>query len=490
MDITLNLPIRCERCAQEFQLAVPQLIHLGRQPELRKRLIQETIWQQPCPKCGMWVMAPAPLAVWDAANRRLIMYVPQQFAGQEGAVLQAKQLGEALTESLPTDERSAIRESVLVTNFGEYVDLMLDGFLDRLAEVGVRAEGVWEQIYQRLKSQDRRELLSLLHDCGGDNNPTFLKALSENDRLAAAMRRALDPDQKLYTTELEELIREVTYPDVVPSVDRRVASAAHVMRMCAGNDELRSIVGRMLTAINEGLEKATAADAGAAERLLNVALKELDFDAHRAERAILQHNLGTFLSRRAGGHDTKAREQAIGLYTQAIVALGEDLLPDLAGEAYMNLSRILLTREVGDVQENQESACQHLQNALACFEDAGLVPQQFEIHRLLAKFYQHRQTGDPADNVDLAIAHLKAALELPPGSCSTLNEWRSSLEDLARLYMFRDRGQPCVNRDLAIDLLDIALDDRFHVDHPGELLTLHLNIANALLERPSVPGHK
>lgn len=482
MDAFVEVPIRCPNCRSGLETVLQQLIDLGKEPQLRRALVQATIHQRTCPQCGALVAVPVPMAAWDPVNQRVIMRVPEELSGQEGAVIRARQLAHSLLELLPAADRQAVRESVLPSSYGEYVDLLLEGFLDRPEEAGLRAEGAWQELYQRLGRDDRRELLTLLHECGGENNPTFLKALSQRHRLNAAIRRALDPDEKLYSRELEHLIREVTYPDVAPPPARRVQLAARVIHMCGANVELRSITEGMRLAILEELKTAAALDRTTGRALLDVAMEELKDDSHRAERAILLHDYGSCLANQEDGNDNQAREEAIGLYLRAIATLGDDLLPDLVGEANKNLAQILLSRKAGDPAENLALAKERLQDALARFEDAGLVKRQVEVNRLLADLCVRLQTEDPADSQDRAIAHLHAALHLPNGF-PNLAEIRSVLSELVGLYMCRVNGPRRHNLELAIQLCELAFSEPYRADDPRDQWDTHVNLAQLLIER-------
>jgi len=111
--------------------------------------------------------------------------------------------------------------------------------------------------------------------------------------------------------------------------------------------------------------------------------------------------------------------------------------------------------------------------------ELGLGVVVGEIHALLADAFRQRATGDPGDNIDIAIDHTVGALAaaLDPAH-------RVSLQmNLAVLVASRKKGDPAENSEDGVAILRGALD-QLDDTSPGDLrATVQTNLARALQVR-------
>ena len=73
-----QVPIHCETCQKSFDYTIYQNVNVTETPELKEKLINQTVFQCTCPHCGQKYFIPYILNYQDMDKKILIHFYPKE----------------------------------------------------------------------------------------------------------------------------------------------------------------------------------------------------------------------------------------------------------------------------------------------------------------------------------------------------------------------------------------------------------------------------
>ncbi len=140
--------------------------------------------------------------------------------------------------------------------------------------------------------------------------------------------------------------------------------------------------------------------------------------------------------------------------------------------------------ETGSRAENIELAIAAYKAALEKLTPTASGEEWATTQNNLGNAYSDRILGERAENIELAIAAFSAALEVRTKS-DFPKQWASTQNNLGNAYLYRISGNRAENIELAIAAFSAALEVRTKSDFPEQWASTQNNLGNAYLYRIS-----
>ncbi len=175
----MQTQINCPNCGTPFAAEVTQIIDVGRQPELKQKLLSGQLNVAVCPACGSGGQLASAMLYHDPAHELFMMYVPQEL--QMDQLQQEQYIGrltrEVLDRTPPEERRAYMLQPTTV--------LTMQSFMENVLET----EGITKDMIERQRKQ--ADLLNTLAKADKDVADHLLKErASEIDETFFAMLRS------------------------------------------------------------------------------------------------------------------------------------------------------------------------------------------------------------------------------------------------------------------------------------------------------------
>lgn len=164
----ITIQANCPACGAPIKAEVRQVVDVGQEPELKRRLLRGQLNVSTCPSCSSRVAVATPLAYHDPEEELFLILIPSQMtlSGEE----QDKTIGELtnlVMDSLPPEQRKGYL-------FQPKTFFSLDTLISEI----LRAEGITDEMLQdqMQKGELLRELLNQLGD-----EEAFTKLVRDNE---------------------------------------------------------------------------------------------------------------------------------------------------------------------------------------------------------------------------------------------------------------------------------------------------------------------
>lgn len=198
-------------------------------------------------------------------------------------------------------------------------------------------------------------------------------------------------------------------------------------------------------------------------------------------------DLGIAFANRLKGDTAENQDRSIQCYEAALEVWNPEVHPHEWASAQLNLAIALCRRIKGNRAENIERAIAGFQLALEAQAKAELPPARMQefvssIHLSLAQAFKERVMGSHAENVERAIRHCEAALELLSPEFMPA-EWADAQVSLADALLQRADGDRSNNIEEAIGHYQPALEVLTPSGTPHLWAAAKVNLANAYLAR-------
>lgn len=198
-------PVQCPVCQNPVTVPVESIIDVGRQPELKMRLLEGRLNVFPCSSCGNVLALTTPLLYHDGSKELLFCLTPANANVQGGDTEKViGSLTNALMNSLPPEERKAYL-------FQPKTFLTMESMIEAILE----ADGITKEMIEAQKA--KFNLINTLMEAKDDN--TKLKSIvAENEKLldreffrllGSLMVAAQNDDQKEAVQDLIVLQRKL-----------------------------------------------------------------------------------------------------------------------------------------------------------------------------------------------------------------------------------------------------------------------------------------
>ncbi|MGW0410158.1 CHAT domain-containing protein [Streptomyces collinus] len=242
----------------------------------------------------------------------------------------------------------------------------------------------------------------------------------------------------------------------------RGASAAGGPRVCrvkprrsAPPPEVLRIGAELMASGRGGLGRSLS-DRPLAEELARLAERALELLGDRDQpelRDDLEMTLGMMLSTANRGQDVVGLERAIGLLLRRARGISREEDPRRWAVALYELARAYGQRYTGDVHANQELAIRHLRAALEETDPERDAGTWARVRSELAKVLIDQGTQSAPGQIEEAIGLLEPVVaRLDPARDKEL--WCDAQSFLAGAYNVRHQGDPAVNRERVVRLYE------------------------------------
>lgn len=208
---------------------------------------------------------------------------------------------------------------------------------------------------------------------------------------------------------------------------------------------------------------------------------------HPFDWATAQMNLAIALCRRIRGSRADNIERAIAGFKLALEAQERAKLPparmrEFVSSINLSLARAFLERVRGSRSENVEQAIKHCEAALELLSPELMPVKWADAQISLANALLERSEGDRSMNIERAIEHYKPALEaLTPSGTPHL--WAGAKVNLANAYLARLGDNPPDNVERAISLCREVLAVVPPAAMPEEWVAAQMALGQALTNR-------
>lgn len=152
----MNTPITCPRCRTSYQAEVHQIIDIGLQPELKRRMLNGQLNVAVCPKCGAGGEIATPMIYHDPEHQLFMVYVPNELNFNQ---IQREQLIGRLTREVMDNTPPERRKAYM---FQPQQILTMQTFMEKVLET----EGITREMVERQRKQ--AELLQTLATASPD----------------------------------------------------------------------------------------------------------------------------------------------------------------------------------------------------------------------------------------------------------------------------------------------------------------------------------
>jgi tetratricopeptide (TPR) repeat protein len=187
-----------------------------------------------------------------------------------------------------------------------------------------------------------------------------------------------------------------------------------------------------------------------ATRSLDLALSVITADSDPQGWYRAHYSRGpAYLFLRSGDRRDNLRRSLESLHI-AIAATPHDQAPDARATFEVCAGQALFE------SDEIEAAITAFENTLATMPASWRPPSWRLANRYLGQAYLDRRTGDPDENIDLAIARLTVVQQSLPVPDDP-NAWTVAYANLGNAYQLTRRGERARNRDKAIECFEAAL---------------------------------
>ena len=128
-----QVPIHCETCQKSFDYTIYQNVNVTETPELKEKLINQTVFQCTCPHCGQKYFIPYILNYQDMDKKILIHFFPKEEEMQKE--LQQVLIDDQTTNQDFLDSGYAVRYVGSCDEFFEKLCIAEEGYDDRIIEI-------------------------------------------------------------------------------------------------------------------------------------------------------------------------------------------------------------------------------------------------------------------------------------------------------------------------------------------------------------------
>ncbi|MFO7944964.1 MAG: CpXC domain-containing protein [Anaerolineales bacterium] len=154
----------CPNCQQPIAVEVTQVVDVGKDPQMKQRLLSGSMNTIQCPHCGFQGQLPTPLVYHDPDKELLLTYNPPEAGlSMEERERKMAPLLKKVTQELPPEERKGYL-------FQPQTMMSMDSLVKRvLKEDGITEEDIEDQekkvrLLQKLLSRDGKELNELIQE--------------------------------------------------------------------------------------------------------------------------------------------------------------------------------------------------------------------------------------------------------------------------------------------------------------------------------------
>lgn len=261
--------LTCPNCRSPMQAQVFTLVDVGRQPELKARLLAGQLNASVCGSCGYPVMLAAPLVYHDAAKQLCLIHFPQQLNARPEE--QERFIGDATGVLMRTLPQGAPRGYLLAPRRFLTLTSLVDAVLE--------ADGISKEVIEAQRA--RVELISALAEAYEQGEEALAAAAAEvRDRLdyeffttltafAEASAQSGQAESAEMLAGLRDSLLAITGFDEGAGADAEedLDTAEAVTRLAdAPEEELESLIGELRPAIDYGFFEELAARIEAAAR--------------------------------------------------------------------------------------------------------------------------------------------------------------------------------------------------------------------------------
>lgn len=240
LPAVLELDLACPQCGQPMHASLPQQIDLQLQPQRRAKIVQRTLHDAECPHCRSLITVPMAIAVWEPLQRLVLTWHPQD-GDALGWQTRVDGLVAGLRKALPGSANARRQDCA---THGALANALLEGFWDTPESAGLQAQGLWRKVFPLLPAPSRIRALDLLAE--GDQK-ALLEEAERDPALGAALRRASDPQQQVFTPTLEAALQAVHLRDSLEPAGL-IDSLAVGLVECARNPSTTAHVNNRLHA--------------------------------------------------------------------------------------------------------------------------------------------------------------------------------------------------------------------------------------------------
>nr|MBA2723571.1 hypothetical protein [Methylibium sp.] len=200
LPTALVLEMACPQCGQALHARLPQAIDLQLQPQRRAQIVQRTLHDVACPHCRSLISVATAIAVWEPLQRLVLTWHPQD-GDAKGWQTRVDGVVASLRRAQPA---SAKAKRQACATHGALANALLEGFWDAPESAGLQARGLWRNVFPLLPAASRIRALDLL---GEGDQKALLEEAERDPALSAALRRASDPQQQVFTPTLEAALQ-------------------------------------------------------------------------------------------------------------------------------------------------------------------------------------------------------------------------------------------------------------------------------------------
>lgn len=237
----LAVQLACPQCGTPLRAEVPICIDLARAPELRGPLLRNQVHELTCPRCEAVLKLDVPFLVWEPVGGRLLACPGR--SGFEVLREHFEGLAAVLRAGQPAAAHAVLEHC---GSRGALVDALLAGHWDHAAALGIQLSPNWARVLSALPPGPRVHAFDLI-DAGG--HPALMQAIDDDPEFGAAVRRAHDPSQLVFTPAIEAAIAVALRPGSLPPGER-LAILLGALGDCARHAEAhRGTAGRMYAGI-------------------------------------------------------------------------------------------------------------------------------------------------------------------------------------------------------------------------------------------------
>ena len=497
LPAVLELDLACPQCGQPMHASLPQQIDLQLQPQLRARIVQRTLHDAQCRHCRSPIRLPTAIAVWEPLQRVVLTRHPGD-GDVSGWQTRVDGLVAALRKAQPASADARRQDCA---THGALANALLEGFWDAPESAGLQAQGVWRKVFPLLPAASRIRVLDLLAE--GDQKA--LREEAERDpALSAALRRASDPQQLVFTPMLETALQAVHLRETLEPAGL-IDSLAVGLVECARNPSTTAHVNNRLHAeIAAAARRLPLAHDAAAVQAWRAWPARLPDALPSRDRSIAIFNIaGALFDRMAAPYGPPLAAVVESLFELALASQAPDDLrqlirerlatlqrrrsvaPDtLAMEADIEVADRLWHAAGGATTERLSRAAALYRGVVAAREKAG-ASVDLALARLgLANILLDNPSGDDASQVAEALSVLAPLEGDRFVAAEPALEW-ARLTALGMAYKRHPLGDRQDNLEQAIALWRRALNIRAKGIDKAVSASTRYNLANALLRRRS-----
>jgi len=406
MASALPINVTCPVCGTPFVARIQNIVDVGRQPELKRELLQGQVNIAACPKCGQRGVLATPLLYHDPEKEQLLVFVPDQLNMQ---VKEREKIIGSLVNALISTVPAEQRKAYLLQPKTFFA-------LERLMEEILQADGITKEMIeaQRQKINLIQELLA------AKDNADSLKALVEQGRdkldyeffllLSASIDAANQEGEARRVGQLLDL-RERLLELIAPPIPEPLPAGA----------TRQDLIEKLLNAENkEALEGLVISNHQMVDYLFFQALTErieaLENAGDTAQAARLRDLRGEVLdvTDRLDKEVRAAQQETVALISELLASQDLDKAVTEHPEGYDALFFIILGSMMESAnkmgQKDLADKLQDLRQRVVAFLEQQMPPELRLINQLLAAEYPEGTKKLLQEQADQVTEDLVAAM--------------------------------------------------------------------------------